>query len=342
VRWAGLYAIAAAVLFGAGAPLAKRLLGELPPVTLGGLLYLGAGAALLTARLVGGARGGGLQRADRSRVVTVALVGGLAAPVALVLGLARVSASAGSLLLNLEAPFTVALAALALHEPLGRRAVAAIALIAAAAAWTSFAPGPLTGEPRGAALVALACFAWAVDNTLSRALADRDPRAVVAAKGLIAGPLALAAAAALGEPLPPMRAVALALAVGATSYGASLALYLRAMRELGGARTSALFAAAPFVGVCVAWPVMHERPTVSVIAAGAAMALGVALLAAERHGHRHVHPAMDHEHLHVHDEHHHHAHRGDEGPEPHSHPHHHEPMEHAHDHALDLHHRHRH
>ncbi len=41
------YAIIAAALFGASAPLSKLLLGEIPPLQLAGLLYLGSGIGLL-------------------------------------------------------------------------------------------------------------------------------------------------------------------------------------------------------------------------------------------------------------------------------------------------------
>ena len=41
-----IYALVAAALFGASTPLAKLLLGELPPVALAGLLYLGSGFGL--------------------------------------------------------------------------------------------------------------------------------------------------------------------------------------------------------------------------------------------------------------------------------------------------------
>ena len=40
------YALVAAALFGASTPLAKLLLGELPPIALAGLLYLGSGVRL--------------------------------------------------------------------------------------------------------------------------------------------------------------------------------------------------------------------------------------------------------------------------------------------------------
>ena len=50
-----LYALLAAILFGASTPLAKALLGAVSPVMLAGLLYLGSGLGLslwLAARAV--------------------------------------------------------------------------------------------------------------------------------------------------------------------------------------------------------------------------------------------------------------------------------------------------
>ena len=41
-----LSALAAAVLFGASTPIAKTLVGEIPPVLLAGLLYAGSGLGL--------------------------------------------------------------------------------------------------------------------------------------------------------------------------------------------------------------------------------------------------------------------------------------------------------
>ena len=45
-------ALAAALLFGAGTPLAKLLLGPVSPWLLAGLLYLGSGAGLAIRRLL--------------------------------------------------------------------------------------------------------------------------------------------------------------------------------------------------------------------------------------------------------------------------------------------------
>lgn len=50
-------ALAAAALFGASTPIAKLLLGEISPVMLAGLLYLGSGLGLAPLRLVQSRRG---------------------------------------------------------------------------------------------------------------------------------------------------------------------------------------------------------------------------------------------------------------------------------------------
>ena len=61
-----LYALLAAALFGASAPLAKRLIGEISPVLMGGLLYLGSGVGLSVGRLLrdGGWKASGLAKGE--------------------------------------------------------------------------------------------------------------------------------------------------------------------------------------------------------------------------------------------------------------------------------------
>jgi hypothetical protein len=115
------------------------------------------------------------------------------------------------------------------------------------------------------------------------------------------------------------------------------------MRILGAARQAAFFAMAPFVGAVAAVPLVGEALGLRELAAGGLMALGVVLLATERHTHWHVHESLEHEHAHVHDEHHRREH--DEGMgvyESHAHRHTHSPQAHAHPHVSDIHHRHRH
>jgi len=336
-------ALVAAALFGASAPVAKRLLAEIAPPMLAALLYAGAGLmALPFAARAWKRREAPLRAADVPLLAGVVVFGGVGGPLLLLYGLARTSATVASLLLNLEAVFTTAIAIVVFREWIGRRGLGALVVVVAGCALSTWAAGGATLSLFGPLAVAGACLCWAVDNNLTQRLSLKDPLAVVCVKGLGAAPIAFVIARAAHAPWPPAGPVGGALALGAVSYGASLALYVRATRTLGAARTGVLFAAAPFVGAALAIPIAGEAPSVRVAGAAVLIAAGVALLLTERHAHRHRHEPLDHEHLHTHDEHHQHPHRGDEGPEPHSHPHHHDPIEHAHAHASDAHHRHKH
>jgi drug/metabolite transporter (DMT)-like permease len=195
-------------------------------------------------------------------------------------------------------------------------------------------------------LIAGACLAWAIDNNLTQKVSGRDPVTIAAVKGLVAGVVNVGVALALGSTWPGPRHLTAALVLGLASYGVSLVLYVRALRELGTARTGAYFALAPFVGAMLSLVFWREPLTPVFLAAAALMGFGVWLHVTERHEHEHVHAPTDHAHAHVHDLHHQHPHAPDApavtDPVPHVHVHHHEPLAHTHPHYPDLHHRHDH
>jgi drug/metabolite transporter (DMT)-like permease len=340
--------LAAAALFGASAPLAKRLLPEVPPVMLAGLLYAGAalGLSLFRAarpRSTGAASTGeaALRRGDVGLLIGIVALGGVAGPILMLLGLDRMSGSSGALLLNLEGPLTALCAVLFFREHLGWGLALALALIVAGATLLGCRPGPAAAGGVGAAAIAAACLAWAIDNNLTQRLSVRDPIALVQVKALGAGACNLALGFALGARLPELRLTGAALAVGAVSYGCSVVLDVYALRLLGAAREAAYFATAPFVGALVAVPLLGDRLGGVELGAGGLMIAGALVLRRERHGHRHTHAPLEHDHLHVHDQHHQHPHAADVA-EPHSHSHRHEPLTHEHRHTSDVHHRHRH
>jgi drug/metabolite transporter (DMT)-like permease len=250
---------------------------------------------------------------------------------------------AGALLLNLEAPFTMALAVLFFGEHLGRRAALAGALIVGGASLLALAPGDLRARGVGVACIAAACLAWGLDNNLTQRLSLKDPIALVQWKTLGAGACNIALAAALGARWPGARTASAALALGFLSYGLSIVLDVWSLRLLGAAREAALFTTAPFVGALASVALLGDPMRPLDGAAAALMLAGVVALVRERHGHRHTHEPLEHEHAHTHDAHHQHAHApGDPSGEPHSHRHRHEPLTHDHPHVPDLHHRHRH
>ena len=335
-----LLALAAAASFGITTPLIQRFGEGLGPFTVAGLLYSGAsGLALLVGRTANEAP---LARSHLRQLAVVAVFGAFIAPVLLALGLRATSGTSASLLLNLEAVFTVALGAMVHREPVGRRVVAAVVVIAAGGAVVSIAPGEGAATIVGSLFVAGATLAWALDNTLSRPLSELDPGQVVAGKGAIGAALSVAMAFVFGEPLPAPLAALGVLACGAIGYGGSLRLYLRAQRILGSARTGSVFAVAPFLGAIVALSLGEPFGGIATLVGGGLMALGVYLHLTESHDHDHDHPALTHDHPHSHDDGHHDDHRH-EGLAPgivHAHPHTHEPRSHRHAHGEDVHHRH--
>lgn len=334
-----LLALAAAASFGLTTPLIQRFGHGLGPFTIAALLY--AGAALLAVAAGRSPGDAPVSRLHLRRLGLVALCGAFVAPVLLALGLRATSGTSASLLLNLEAVFTVALGALVHREPVGRRVIAAVLVIAAGGAVVSFTPTEGATTLAGALLVAGATLGWALDNTLSRPLSELDPGQVVAGKGAIGATLSLAVALALREPLPtPLTALAVATC-GAFGYGGSLRLYLRAQRVLGAARTGSVFAVAPFLGAIVALA-LGEPFGVATAIGGALMAVGVYLHLTESHDHAHEHPALTHEHPHRHDDGHHddHTHDGLAPGTVHTHPHTHVARAHRHEHGEDVHHQH--
>ena len=339
-RRAIAFALLSAALFGASTPLAKVLLGSTSPLLLAGLLYLGAGLGLAAwLALRGGLKA--LARGDLPWLAAAVAAGGIAAPALLMFGLARTDGATASLLLNLEAVFTAAIAWIAFRENVDRRVFAGMVAIVAGGAVLSFQATPHLGS--GTLLIAAACFAWALDNNFTRRISGGDAATLACVKGLVAGSVNLALALIQGAYLPAPGFLAIAGIVGLLGYGVSLALFIVALRDLGTARTAAYFSVAPFFGAALALLVLGETAGWSLWVAALLMALGVGLHISERHRHAHRHEPLAHEHEHVHDEHHRHEHAFPwDGREPHAHPHQHGALAHTHPHHPDLHHRHRH
>jgi len=341
-------ALLAAGLFGLSTPAAKALLNLTDPWLLAGLLYLGSGLGLGCLRglsIVTGRKGteAPIRSADVPWLLAAIVAGGVIGPGLLMLGLSGAAASQVSLLLNLEGVLTALLAWFVFREHFDARIATGIGAITIGALVLAWQPGRALSLDRQAALVAGACLAWALDNNLTRKVAGADAVLISALKGGTAGLVNLAIALVWGAHLPALRVTLAALVVGFLGYGVSLTLFVRALRELGAARTGAYFSVAPFVGAVVAVTVLAEPLTGGLIIGALLMALGVWLHVTEGHAHEHVHEPLAHEHRHRHDAHHLHAHDpGVPADEPHSHWHEHGPLRHRHPHYPDLHHRHPH
>jgi drug/metabolite transporter (DMT)-like permease len=339
-----LQALTAALFFGASAPIAKLLLGDdIAPIYLAAFLYLGSGTGTFLVRLTQRMRTkdseADIKSADIKWLAGAVISGGILAPIILMISLQNTPASTASLLLNFEGVGTTVIALLFFKEAISRRAWTAIIVITLASIFLSTNFNEGFGISFGALGIILACVLWGVDNNFTRNISGKDPLAIVAWKGLVAGTFSFLLAFFLGNQLPSLKIILGTLALGFVSYGLSTILFIRSMRGLGAARTSALYGTAPLAGVLLSIVIFGEFPSFFFVIAAILMIGGALLLVNENHEHTHIHTALIHEHSHSHDD---SAHGHDDSKKVHSHEHEHPAEEHDHDHMPDIHHRHGH
>jgi drug/metabolite transporter (DMT)-like permease len=125
-------------------------------------------------------------RGDFGRLALMSLFGAGVGPVALAWGLQHTSGTSASLMLALEALFTALLSRALYREVMDRRVWTAMLLLLAGGIALVLERG-LSGGVQGLGLLAVlgAAAAWGVDNTLSRAVAERDPGQVLLIKSLL-------------------------------------------------------------------------------------------------------------------------------------------------------------
>ncbi len=337
------YAILAAALYGASSPVSKKLLTHLPPTLMASMLYLGAGLGMSVLFLLQSreSKGAGIEKKDFPYVLGMILLD-IAAPILLMMGLYKTTASTVSLLNNFEIVVTTLIALILFKESVGKRMWIAIFLITASSMILSISDFSKIELSSSSIFVLLACVSWGLENNCTRMLSLKNPVQIVVVKGLGSGVGAFMVALYLGESIGHIGYMVLALILGFFAYGLSITLYIRAQRDLGASRTSAFYAAAPFMGVLLSWFFLREPITGTFLLALAVMIVGTYFAVSETHDHEHVHGDEIHEHSHCHDDgHHDHIHLTSVSGE-HTHVHTHSSIKHTHSHFPDMHHTHAH
>lgn len=338
-----LYAVLAALLFGLNAPFSKLLVNEMSPLYLAAFLYLGAGVGMLALtqlnRKKQAQKEAPLSKKELPSVVLMILLD-IAAPIFLMIGISRTNSATAALLGNFEIVATAMIAMIFFKEAIGKRLAIAIVLITVSSIILTLGDGGQMQVSSGAVFVLLACVCWGFENNCTRNLSHKDPAQVVVLKGFGSGTGALVIALIWGSFSGTAGEIFLSMLLGFVAYGLSILFYVKAQRGLGAARTSAYYAAAPFMGVVISWLIFGTGLSFSFILALIIMLIGTYFTVSEDHGHEHSHEAVIHEHHHSHNDGH-HGHPHDAG-EPHSHRHSHEKVNHEHPHLPDIHHRHMH
>jgi drug/metabolite transporter (DMT)-like permease len=298
---APVFALAAALLFGASTPFAKLFLRESGPMVLAGLLYAGSGIGLGVLCAFRWRRSlESLRNFRRSEMISLAgsiFFGGVLGPVLLMAGLQQISGSTASLLLNLESAFTVLIACLFFHEHYGRRLVLGFVLILVGSLILSWSGQDFSIATVGVMSVAGACACWAIDNNLAKKVKSLEASLFACMKGIVAAIANISLATVLHQRFPAPATMVAILTIGFAGYGLSLVLFILSLRKLGAARTSAYFSTAPFVGGLLSIVVLKEPFTWTLAVAGLLMAMGVYLHVTEPHSFEHVHQAIEREYL---------------------------------------------
>lgn len=296
------YALAAALFYALNVPCSKLLLENIPPTFMAAFLYLGAGVGVGTMYLFHYKKEQPAERLARKDLpYTVGMVVlDIAAPILLMIGVSIGTSSNASLLGNFEIVATTAIAALIFRERVSPRLWAAIGLITLSSAILSFEGAGSLQFSQGSLFVLGAAVCWGLENNCTRSISEKSAYQIVTIKGFFSGAGSMIVAFVTGEKFPEIKYILPALLLGFVAYGLSIFTYIRAQKTLGAAKTSAFYAAAPFIGAFLSFALLREKLTLNYLAALAVMLVGAALAAVDALAYRHVHE-HSHTFTHTHD-----------------------------------------
>ena len=265
------FALLAAVLYAINSPFSKLLLDKIPAKMMAAFLYLGAGIGLFIVGMIqraAGRREKELPLTKKELPYTVGMVVlDIAAPIFLMIGLTMTTAANASLLNNFEIVATSIIALMIFKETISKRLWLAIVLVTVSSIILSFEDMSSLSFSFGSIFVLLACVCWGFENNCTRMLSSKNPLEIVVIKGFGSGIGSLVIAFVTGESLPSLIFIFCALLLGFVAYGLSIYFYIYAQRDLGAAKTSAYYAAAPFVGAGLSLIIFRELPSITYIVA---------------------------------------------------------------------------
>ena len=290
-----IFALLAAVFYAFNVPISKILLNNIGPTTMAAFLYLGAGIGVGILSMFNKKDRMNSERLSKKDLPFVIgmIVLDIAAPIFLMLGISYGSSANASLLGNFEIVATTLIALFIFKETVSGRLWAAIALITLSSILLSFEGTNSFNFSCGSLFVLAATVCWGFENNCTRNISSKSTYEIVVLKGLFSGSGALLIAFFRQEAIPGILYIIAALILGFVAYGLSIFLYVRAQNVLGAAKTSAYYAAAPFVGAFLSFVVLKEQLSWMYFIALIVMIAGSALVVADTlvryHAHEHQH-----------------------------------------------------
>lgn len=290
-----IFALSAAIFYAVNVPMSKILLRNIEPSFMAGLLYLGAGIGMMILSLLKLHIDGDSEPFTKDDFPFIAgmIVLDIAAPIFLMTGITYGTSSNASLLGNFEIVATALIASVIFREPVSTRLRIAIALITLSGMILTFGGAESLKFSYGSIFVLMAASFWGLENNCTRKLSSKSASMIVILKGFFSGLGSIMIALMTAENIPPLYDSLCALMLGFIAYGLSIFFYVRAQETLGAAKTSAYYAAAPFIGALMSFVILREKLSGTYILALAVMLAGSVLVVIDtmmqRHSHTHRH-----------------------------------------------------
>jgi len=324
-----ILALLAAIFYAINTPFSKVLLNKIPPTFMASFLYLGAGIGVGIMYLFRSKNEDKYERLNKTDFpYTIGMIIlDIMAPIFLMIGINIGSVSNASLLGNFEIVATTLIALLIFKEKVTSKLWIAIGFITVSSIVLSIEGAVSFQFSLGSLFVILATCCWGLENNCTRKISDKSTYEIVLLKGFFSGGCAFIVALILGERIPEIKYIIIALLLGFVAYGLSIFMYIRAQRDLGAAKTSAYYAVAPFVGTFLAFIVNGEKLTLTYFIGLVFMIIGSMFIVYDTmvkyhiHSHSHTivhtHDGITHTHVVVHE----HGHRHFTSEEIHDHKH---------------------
>ena len=277
-----VFAILAAVMFGSVSVVAKPLVSSVNPILLASLIYIIAAIALSP---FAQKKKKSLTRRDLLLVFSITICGAVIAPSLYFVGLTHASASDAALIANGEVFFSVLLAVMFFKEKL--RLVGGIAVILVLTGMViittnlDFTTFTLQQIHYKDMLLIFAMLFWALDNNLSRYLAQKMNVAnIVQIKSAIGGVILFVIAILVFrvEINIEMSQIIPILVLGSVGFASSLYFFLQGLKRIGTVRTITIFSMSSVFGVIASSMFLREQINLYQIIAAGIMILGVYLV----------------------------------------------------------------
>lgn len=276
-------------------PCSKLLLDYVPSTIMAGLVYLGAGVGMGILFILN------LTKKDKTEMLSKSdlpytlgmIVLDIIAPIFLMYGLKNTTSSNASLLNNFEIVATSLIALLIFKEKISIKLWIAILFVTLSSILLSFEDFSSFNFSIGSFFVWLATICWGLENNCTREISSKNTFEIVMIKGLCCGCGSLIVGIILGETLPNIQWVILAMLLGFVAYGLSIFFYIKAQYVLGAAKTSAHYAFAPFVGAILSFVILHEKLTLHYFLCLALMVIGSTLATLDTLLIKHLHQHKD-------------------------------------------------